>query len=473
MISLSAIIQKRLDGVHFNLKRDKWLVLYTFLAIFQPPFIPFAFIYILGLLTLVWLYYNGRSRIAKSILIQSKLYLMMKVFACILLYVIVVGLLDMMLIEKVSVGSTRFSSINQITVLTFCQFCFIWLILIKCYHRQFELVDIFLLIMFAGILQGLCAVTAFLVPPIRTLFLMFCDREIFSKEFFLLRRGYGFSINLLDTFGYGMGLIASYMLIIKWSKSKVLLIGSILLIVFTTTVNARTGIAVFGMGVLINFLLKRNIIKSIFRLVLIFLIFELVQPLLISGFDNLSKSNNETVVWVALGMKQVVMLVGGDDETPAVGVEDVTFFDNFIDLPSDTFEYLFGTGHHVYDTQKTMGFRTDIGYLNLLWEFGIIGTGLVLLAMGIFLIAPFFMTKNLTIRKISLLNLTAYAAVLMKAILIGFNPGVFINYLATFSLYYIINKERGRIGAPVPSAKTLTKTETDVNSPLVNSNPGV
>lgn len=46
MAGILSIIGKRLCGSRFNLWRDKWLVGYTFLAIFQPPFIPVAFIYI-------------------------------------------------------------------------------------------------------------------------------------------------------------------------------------------------------------------------------------------------------------------------------------------------------------------------------------------------------------------------------------------------------------------------------------------
>lgn len=80
------------------------------------------------------------------------------------------------------------------------------------------------------------------------------------------------------------------------------------------------------------------------------------------------------------------------------------------------------------------------------------------------------MTKDLTIRKIALLNTIAYGVVLMKAILIGFNPGVFVNYLATFSLYYIINKKR--IGVSKPEC-VIEERDNDGNSPLVNSNPGV
>ena len=97
----------------------------------------------------------------------------------------------------------------------------------------------------AGVAQGFCAVLAFLIPPIRQLFVMFGDQELFTNDYFLETRGYGFSMTLIDTFGYGMGLIGGYILLFKWSNMKKWeMITALLLIMFTVAVNARTGILV-------------------------------------------------------------------------------------------------------------------------------------------------------------------------------------------------------------------------------------
>ena len=126
------------------------------------------------------------------------------------------------------------------------------------------------------------------------------------------------------------------------------------------------------------------------------------------------------------------------EEAKNLSMDEVGFLDNFIDLPNNYFELLFGTGHHVYDTQSSMGFRTDIGYYNLLWEFGLIG-GIVLMALILwFIIKPFFMTTDLLIKRIALFNFLSYIVVMMKAILLGYNPGVFVNYMIIFSIYYCI-----------------------------------
>lgn len=438
-------ITKRLLNVdNFNIRRDKGLVVYTFLAIFQPPFLPVAFIYILGLFTILWILIHKNIPSKWRIMHMSRMYNMISFFGCLVIYVLFTGLIDWMLIESKNITSTRISTFNQVTLLTGLEFLFIWTILIKSEAKKYSLRDIIAVLVLAGLIQGACAIMAFLIPTIRSYFLMFGDQELFSKEYFLLLRGYGFSINLLDTFGYGMGLIGSYLIFSKCIKNKIFYFIALCIILFTILVNARTGIVILGLGILINIILTSSLRKSFRRIILLSIILSLTISQINQVLDSLSKSQNNTVAWVASGMSQMTNLLGASGNADQMGIDEVSFIDNFIEPPKILFQYLFGTGHHVYDTKKSLGFRTDIGYLNMIWEFGIIGTSIVLIAMVSFLFYPFFKTKDLIIRKIALLNTISYGIVLMKAILIGFNPGVFVNYLTTFAVYYIISKQHSK-----------------------------
>ena len=129
------------------------------------------------------------------------------------------------------------------------------------------------------------------------------------------------------------------------------------------------------------------------------------------------------------------------DVSDSIQMEDVTFLSNFVEFPENTFEYFFGSGHYVYDTKKELGFRTDIGYFNMFWEFGILGSAYILFYFLKLLGRPIFFFRDKTVKFIAVLNLVAYAFLMMKAILLGYNPGVFINYLVTFSLYYYARKD--------------------------------
>lgn len=421
----------------FNLKRDFWLVTFSFLAIFQPPFVPIALIYIMGLVTAMLLFFSSSRKLEYKVYRECHIEWMYRLFILMSLYIFIVGFINWSFIEKRDILKTWMKSINQTSVLSFIEFAMVWYILIKSYQRKFGLNDIVTILCWVGILQSICCIAAFISPQIRSIFMMFGDRNLYSNEFFMERRGYGFSTNLLDTFGYGMGLIGGYMILVKWTKSKLLRIISLCLVLFAISVNARTGFVVIFLAVIVKLFisykgLNRIIILSI-AVAVGFSLYSIIPQLLESG----KRSDNVTISWISSSFEDIYLLFS-TDKSQNLSFEDVSFIDNIIDLPDNAFELLFGTGHYVYDTESSLGFRTDIGYFNLLWEFGIIGTIAVLSCMLYFMGLPFFKTKNRIIRSIVVFNIIAYLIVEVKAILIGYSPGVMVNYIMTFSLYYYL-----------------------------------
>ena len=427
---------KELGTQRFNIRKDKWLVIYMFLAIFQPPFIPIPFIYLLGAYTFIWLYYKTNIT-AFNLLRESQIIWIAKLFLFFFFYIMIFGTIDMALINHADTLSTRLRSINQLLVLSFIEFGFIWYLLIEFRRREFSLIDIFTVIILAGILQGIFALFAFLVPELRNLFMTFGDKNLYENSYYRERRGYGFSINLIDTFGYGMGLIAGYTLIIPWTKNKIKKWLALLILLFTIVVNARTGIVIFLIAIVVKVFINRSIGKTLLYTAIAILAAIWLGSLIPFIIDLGLNSKNATISWISNSFNDMYLLlsVGNPNQ---MELDEVGFLDNFIGLPDNLYELIFGTGHHVYDTNKTLGFRTDIGYLNLFWEFGIIGGATLLITLFWFIIKPAFTTTNTIIRRISIFNLFSYVLVLMKAILIGFNPGVFINYTATFCLYYCL-----------------------------------
>lgn len=438
----NSLIDNLLNRDKFRWKRDKGLVLYTFWAIFQPPIVPGPKIYIFGLLTIILLILSKKAKIGDRLTRESKIYPMIIFFTFLSLYVMTLTVINLSFIEIPSLISTRLTSINQILILTFIEFLTVWYILIQCSYRNYSLRDIIILLSLSCLIQGICAIVALLSPTIRSVFMFFGNKEMTQNAWYMSRRGYGFSSNLLDTFGYGVGLVGGYMLMIKWTKKRFLQIISVLIILLTTSLNARTGLVVFILGFIVNIVIKKTWIKTVQTIFFIVISFYFLYIEIGSILRNLEYNDNVTISWIARGLSQGLNLISGDN---GLDVKDVSFFDDFIDLPSDLFQYLFGSGHHVYDTYETLGFRTDIGYINLLWEFGLIGGSIVLIGMGIFMLSPFFLTKNSSVKKIALFNTLSYYLVMLKAILIGYNPGVMVNYLATFSLYYVLMRNKKSI----------------------------
>lgn len=422
------------------MKKDLLLILYIFFAVFQPPILPINLIYIMGFIT-VWLLNKENKYEIRNVAKQSNITNFTHFIYGLTVYFFLLNFVNIVFIEEADLTATRLRCFNQLFVLSLIQCLFVIYIIIQCEKRQYLFKDVIILLIKAGVLQGLCAVIAYVVPSIREIFLMFGDRALYDNAFFLERRGYGFSMTLIDTFGYGMGLIAGYLFIYKWNNRKLLMFFSLLLMLFTIAVNARTGIVVFGIAVLLRCLRNASFFKMAFYSVVLFLTYAYLDTILFSILDAGVHSDNSTLVWICEDFMDIYYMTMSSDVSDSIQMEDVTFLSNFVEFPENTFEYFFGSGHYVYDTKKELGFRTDIGYFNMFWEFGILGSAYILFYFLKLLGRPIFFFRDKTVKFIAVLNLVAYAFLMMKAILLGYNPGVFINYLVTFSLYYYARKD--------------------------------
>lgn len=424
--------------------RKIWFVIYMFLAIFEPPILPVSFIYILGIWTVGLLLLKYRTTIPLTIPKRASIIWLLKIYAMSVIYLLVVGGIDVIFIQRSDLFANRIRCINQAFVLSFIEFIAIWYIFLMAEELGYEIKDIFKNMFIAGALQGVCAVIAYMIPTIRSFFIRFGDAALYNNEYFLERRGYGFSMTLIDTFGYGMGLLAGYLLLLKWESHKILRILVLGLMIFATAVNARTGLVIIIMAIVLKILQGENLFKQVVKIIIAMPIAYLgVFKILPSLFQLGTHSKNMTVRWVSVDMQELYMTILYGKST-GTSLSEASFFSNFGNLPTNVFEFIFGSGHSIYDTTKQLGFRTDIGYINLWWEFGLAGLIVLLIVLFIWMSRPLKKIKDVGIKSILILNLVSYFLVSFKAILIGYNPGVFINYLCVFSVYYyILNNNKG------------------------------
>ena len=295
---------------HFRLKNDKWLVLYAFMSIFQPPILPIPLIYLLGAYTLTWLYLNASNVLDYRLLKESQIVRIYKIFLIYFVYILFFGTIDMALIEAADTLSTRIKSINQLVVLSLLQFSFIWYLLIRFNQRQFELKDILMVMISAGLLQGIFSLSAFIVPQLRSLYMTFGDPELYNNPFFMSRRGYGFSGTLIDTFGYGMGLISGYMFFFKWTRRKLLMIVSILLMLFAIALNARTGFVVIFIALLVKMVTGKKVSKLLLLSSGVIIVFFMIKSSIPIILEMGMKSDNDTISWISGSFQVFPNVVG-------------------------------------------------------------------------------------------------------------------------------------------------------------------
>lgn len=397
----------------------------------------------MGLVTFFLLSKEDVKAYKNYILFESKIKNIYRFFIGIFVYFLFINVIDIIFIDARDLTATRLRCFNQLMVLSYFQFLFIFYLFLQFEKRNYGLADAFRLLILAGLLQGGCAVIAFFVPPIRTAFMFFGDRALYDNDFFLERRGYGFSMTLIDTFGYGIGLIAGYMVLIGWPRRVKYRLLCIALLVFTTAINARTGLFVLVIAVFLKLIFGGGtFLKALFSIGVLSLLLYILKVFFPVILEMGVRSDNATLVWICSDFLEMYYMAFESGASNSMQMEDATFLSNFVSLPDNYFEYIFGSGHYVYDTKHELGFRTDIGYYNLFWEFGILMSGVILLKFASFIGKPFLMTDNTKIKSIVVFNFVAYAFLLMKAILLGYNPGVFVNYYVTFALYFYLKRDK-------------------------------
>ena len=349
---------------------------------------------------------------------------------------IIVSLINFFIEDK-DLLSNRLRCINASFVLTSFEIYCVYFVLQKAEHKQLGLGDVYDVLLWAGILQALCALAAFLFPPVRDLFLTFASGDMYSNEFFLERRGYGFAVNLVDTYGYAIGLIAGTRMIIG-GKSLLYNVACIALLIFCTFVNSRTGLAIiiigFGFSVFKANTSAKFIVKLFAAVVFCSFVFFSLLPIF---FDYALSSQNETLRWVASDFSIIYQGLLGNQLS-----EPVDFISARIGPPDNAFEFLFGSGHSVYGTRSVLGFATDIGYINLWWMYGIVGISVLFIRILGFFRKGYLYACRPEEKMIIIFLLTTYFMMLEKANMLGYNPGTCVVYLLLFSILHYQNKIR-------------------------------
>lgn len=241
---------------------------------------------------------------------------------------------------------------------------------ILCKKNDIKIYDILKFLVGAGIIEATLVLLAFLFPPVKNVFtemmLNVIDSDVrwrFTYE--SSYRNYGLASSLYDIFGYTMSILSILALYIARKGVKRYYLFA-LLIVFAGVINARTTIVLFAFGALC--LIYGDKIKtsgSLVRIMLASVIIGLgVILFFIIGGDFIG--DNE---WLNSGIDEMILFLKGEK----VGYFSA-LFDKFLFFPQNLIEVFMGCG----DTPMALLKRnTDVGYVQSIWRFGIIGSVIV------------------------------------------------------------------------------------------------
>lgn len=157
----------------------------------------------------------------------------------------------------------------------------------------------------------------------------------------------GFSIAQGSSFEYGVCLGLIFSIILLLDKSIVYSIILFIPYVISIMINARTGILILILGLVIYILNRRKFIY-----ILNLLIFFIFIIILSYFFVDI---NNQTVLWALSFVDEMKSILSGNFENTTLGT-----LNSMISLPENLFELFFGKSFDVYGSLIN---RSDVGYI--------------------------------------------------------------------------------------------------------------
>lgn len=419
-------------------KIDKGLwSLYMFVLIFAPPIIPYPQL-VLMLISVIFVI--GRYRNSYRIVaMKSGMNTWIKGMILWVMYVVVISLGESLLVGDIVDLPHYMHIFNRYGMLSIVGMPCCIFVLCELQKHNYDISFFIECIINAGIIEGICSIVAFLSPTIKGVFVSLMEKFTGStySVWYTTVRNYGFAGTLVDTFGYGIALIAGICFFYGIIKNQKYILYS-LIIAIATLLNSRTGVAIYfiSIGISALYVFRKGSLKYLKVIFVAVLVIGLGSFI---AFQFL-KTNKATLGWVMKAVNSVTNLLGGNGLKNADSADPVKllFTTQSLELPS-LFRMIVGTGHSLYEAR---GYRhSDIGYINELWLCGIIGCDM-LYGLLILLMSKLIRSKNEIARFSGIYMLLAYFVFNVKGIALGYNPGAITMFIVIFIFIYYENTKR-------------------------------
>lgn len=290
----------------------------------------------------------------------------------------------------------------------------------------------------AGLIQAIFVYASLLIDPIHDFFLyflrLFGDSTLYENTWYVTIRSFGFAGTLVDTFGFGMGLIAGIALFYGVFYEKKYILYS-LLIALAGTLDARTTLIIYLVSiviVIIYFILNGKVgfvFKCGIALVLALVILNQVMPIL-------QEVNIDTYNWLNAGIKSVQQLLEGDETSDSMAK---LFSEKMWQIP-ESFQLIFGSGHSLYGARGYA--HSDVGYINDLWFVGIVGMLFLYGSIGILIIKGYRRCQSILLKMCMIFFAGATLVFNIKGSAIGYNPGTAVLFSIIFMMNYFGEQKR-------------------------------
>ena len=424
-------------------KNLAYIVCLLFFIIFSPPILPAINIVIpISVFCGVLLFIKFRND-TKSILNYSSMKVFFLLFAVFMTYLLTIMAINAMSGERVDISNYAIEIYRFSLLLLVTGTCILYLIcmLKKINCKPDKL--LFLLVV-AGLFQSILCLLSLAFPSVKQFFVQIMlyntnSKVIATKPWEVKQRFFGFANDMLDIFGYGIGILAALPFYLCAYKKKWEYLLFVPFLFITVFFNSRSGLIIFAIGLICSLPALFQSQNKKQKILLLSSLLGLIA-MLIGGLFIFNIYFPKTVEWVTRDITSIFkFLFTGYKGEMSTNTASVLFSERFWKFP-DFPKIISGTGHTVFAIK---GFaNSDVGYVNDLWLCGIIGC---LLLYGLFIYLFFKMWKLSPDRVGKCLAIFLFLSFLVfqiKASGIRFNPGMFCSLLLCFYYIYYYNCQK-------------------------------
>lgn len=421
------------DGIKIKIS----FIFYLFCFIFAPPIVPhintFLIVAIYSAITILLRYKNE----VKDIFKKSGMKLFAIGFATFFVYFLIIACINIAIGNRVNLSEYVITTYRFALIFPLALICILYII-IKCKEYKFKIEDIIFSFVLCGLLEFVIALVAFLIPVVHKVLIdtmyYFTRNDILLRPDLVKRRFYGYANDMLDSFGYGVGLMAVLPVILSFRTQKIRYLFFTPCLLFLTFINARTGLFIFAIGFLcvipMFFMMSK---KSQFKFAITFLGLILLLGLLLGLVYIFNRTAFTSSLTDILSIFKFIFK--GERRAHGYDTASVLFDPSGWYLPANWVSLLFGTGHTVFSVS---GFQnSDVGYINDLWLVGIIGTVILYSTFILLFYKVWKCSKDFLNKTVSLMLLTSLMLFQIKGRAIMANTGLLLTLTLTMAFIYL------------------------------------
>lgn len=214
---MSILSKFKLSNIEYS------FILYLFCFIFALPVIlEVNFLLLVSFYSLFMLWRKYKKDV-KKILYYSGVETFAKGFAFFLFYLLIITIFNFLFGNIVTLNEYLFIWYRFFLIVPITAICIIYIIAC-CKELKYSFDKLILCMILAGLVQAAITILTFLVPQVKSFFVqimyMNTGNAIFKVQYHIDRRFFGFANDMLDSFGYGAGIIASLPIFLAFYKKK-------------------------------------------------------------------------------------------------------------------------------------------------------------------------------------------------------------------------------------------------------------